>query len=183
MKSLLPSDIDLRHGALGITVSAAAAAVLFVAQTALAIVANIEIVSLLIMLFTLALGRKVFYSIYIFALLEGLLYGFHIWWVMYLYVWTILAGVTWFFRRTRSVLVWAVISGMFGLMFGALCSIPYFFIGGFAMGSAYWVAGIPFDLVHCAGNFFLCLILWRPLVIAFGKIGLNPLEEKEDSGA
>lgn len=179
MKSRLPSDIDLRRGALGLTIAAVAAAIMFAAQIALAGFANIELVSLLVMLFTLCLKRRVLYSIYVFVLLEGLVYGFHLWWVMYLYVWTILAGVTWFFRKTRSALVWAVISGLFGLMFGALCSIPYFFVGGFTMAAAYWVSGIPFDLAHCAGNFLLCLILWRPLCKALERIGLMQAEPSD----
>lgn len=145
---------------------------MFAAQLALAGLANIELVSLLVMLFTLSFGRRVLYAIYAFALLEGLVFGFHLWWVSYLYVWAVLAGVTWLFRRTSSVVAMAVISGLFGLAFGALCSIPYIFAGGFAMAAAYWVSGIPFDLVHCVGNLLLCLILWKPLYKAFEKIGL-----------
>lgn len=176
MKLPLLPDTDLRRGVAGMTTAAVAAALMFAAQVALAGFANIELVSLLVMLFTLCLGRRVLYSVYAFALLEGLTYGFHLWWITYLYVWTVLAGVTWFFRNTRHVLVKAVISGLFGLMFGALCSIPYVFVGGFTMAAAYWVSGIPFDLAHCAGNFLLCLILWRPLSKALEKIGLMQAE-------
>ena len=27
---------------------------------------------------------------------------------------------------------------------------------------AWWVSGIPFDLLHCAGNFAMALVLFRP---------------------
>ena len=37
--------------------------------------------------------KKTLYIIYIFALLEGLIYGFGIWWIMYLYAWPMLAIV------------------------------------------------------------------------------------------
>lgn len=143
---------------------------LLTVQLALSGLANIELVSLLVILFTLNFKRAAIYSIYIFALLEGLIYGFHLWWIMYLYVWTILAGITWLCRKMESPLGWAVVSGAFGLIFGALCSIPYLFIGGYAMAAAYWVSGIPFDLTHCAGNFLLCFILWKPLSRTFEKI-------------
>lgn len=172
MRLLLPPDTDWKRGARGVAIAGAASAILFMAQIALAGLANIEIVSLLVMLFTITFGRKVLYIIYAFVLIEGLVYGFHLWWISYLYIWTVLACVTWLFHRARSAVTMAVISGIFGLLFGALCAIPYLFIGGFAMASAYWVSGIPFDLLHCAGNFLLCLILWKPLYKAFKKIGL-----------
>ena len=62
-------------------------AVLLVVQVALAPLPNIELVSLLVMLFTLALGRYVAYSLAVFVLLEGLIYGFGLWWFSYLYIW------------------------------------------------------------------------------------------------
>ena len=67
------------------------AALLFAGQVALAAIPNVEIVSLLVILYTLALGRKVFLVIYTFVLLEGVFYGFGLWWINYLYVWAALA--------------------------------------------------------------------------------------------
>lgn len=145
-------------------------AAMFVAQVALAVLPNIELVSLLVMAGTLAFRRRAVYAIYVFALLEGLVYGFGVWWIMYLYVWAILAGVTWLFRKNTSLVVWAAISGGFGLIYGALCSIPYFFIGGVSLGISYWISGIPFDLIHCAGNTVVTLVLFRPIYRAFEKL-------------
>lgn len=137
--------------------------ILFAVQYILAFAPNIELVSLLVMIFTLVYRRKVLYIIYVFAVLEGLLYGFSIWWITYLYVWTILAGVTHLFRRTTSPMVWAIVAGAYGLMFGALCEIPWLITMGYKVAFAAWVAGIPFDLVHGIGNFVLTLFLFRPL--------------------
>ena len=64
-------------------------AILFLGQVLLRALPNVEIVSLLLLLYTLFLGRKVFYIVYAFVLLEGFLYGFGIWWFSYLYVWSI----------------------------------------------------------------------------------------------
>ena len=55
-------------------------ALLFIGQVFLAFLPNIEIVSFLIILYTLVFGRKVFLMIYTFILLEGILYGFGLWW-------------------------------------------------------------------------------------------------------
>ena len=67
-------------------------ALLFIGQVVLAFLPNIEIVSFLIILYTLVFGRKVFLMIYTFILLEGILYGFGLWWFQYLYLWSILAA-------------------------------------------------------------------------------------------
>ena len=73
-------------------------------------------------------------------------------------------------RKNDSALIWAVLAGVFGLCFGALCSIPYLFIGGWAMALSYWVSGITFDLIHCAGNFVFTLTLYKPLYKVMEKI-------------
>ena len=66
-------------------------AILFLGQVFLAILPNIEVVSLLIILYTLTCRKKVFLIIYAFVLLEGFCYGFGMWWFSYLYIWSILA--------------------------------------------------------------------------------------------
>lgn len=137
-------------------------ALLVIAQVALAFLPNIELVSLLIIVCTLALGSSVFAPISVFVLVEGLLYGFGLWWLNYLYVWPILAGIVLLLRKQRSPIFWAIFSGGFGLFFGALCAIPYFFIGGPASAFAYWVSGLPFDIAHCAGNVAAELLLFTP---------------------
>lgn len=87
-------------------------AVLLGGQVALAALPNVEIVSLLVILYSLLLGRQVFLIIYAFVLLEGCLYGFGLWWVSYLYVWTLLAIIALALRRTEApALFWAILSG------------------------------------------------------------------------
>lgn len=134
-------------------------AVLLVSQIAMAPLPNIEIVSVLVMLFTIALGRYVGYTLAVFVLLEGLIYGFGMWWFAYLYIWLFLAVFTYLFRKMDSRLGWGLLCGFFGLLFGTLSSIPYFVLSGFAAGIAYIAAGIPFDLIHAVSNFLLAFLL------------------------
>lgn len=138
-------------------------AMLEAAKAALMGIPNVEIVSFLIIVFTLCFGRKIVYALAAFILIEGIIFGFGTWWLMYLYAWPLLAFVTWIFRKQKSKWVFCTISGVFGLLFGALCSIPYFFIGGWSMAFSWWIAGIPYDLIHGAGNFLLCMILFEPI--------------------
>lgn len=146
------------------------ASLLIVFQVGLAFLPNIEVVSLLIILYTIFFRKKTLYIIYIFALLEGLIYGFGIWWIMYLYIWTILWGITMFLKNEKSPVIWAFISGFYGLFFGTLCSVPYSFLGGVHMGLSYIASGLMMDVVHGVGNFFVALILFQPLYYAFRKI-------------
>ena len=139
------------------------AALMVASQVALAALPNIHIVALLIIITALCFSWRALFSVAIFVLLEGLIYGFGIWWISYIYIWSLLVPVAILFRNNDSAIFWAVIAGLHGLFFGALTAIPYLFIGGWEMAASYWVAGIPFDLVHCAGNFTVTLILIKPL--------------------
>lgn len=139
------------------------AALMFGTQVAMAALPNINIVSVLIILTVIVYGAKSFYSVAVFVLLEGLIYGFGLWFINYLYIWAILVVVALILRRNENSLIWAVIAGLFGLSFGLLCAIPYIFIGGPAMALSYWVSGIPFDITHCISNFILTLLLINPL--------------------
>lgn len=143
---------------------------LLIGQVALAFIPNIEVVSLLVILFTLFYEKNVFLIIYSFVVLEGFLYGFGIWWINYLYVWSILAIVTILCKTNTSSIFWAILSGFFGLAFGGLCALPYLVLSGTKAAFAYWVAGLGFDIIHCLGNFFVCLVLFRPLYKLFSHI-------------
>lgn len=131
-------------------------------QVALASLPNIEAVSLLVMVYTVVLGSWVAYVLAVFVVLEMFLWGVHTWVLSYLYVWAVLAVLAWLFRRMESRLGWAILSGAYGLSFGALCALVYLPVGGWQMFTATWVAGIPFDLLHCAGNFGMALLLFKP---------------------
>ncbi len=149
------------------------AAILLIGQVGMAFLPNIEPVSTLIILYTLTHKKYIFYIIYVFVLLEGILYGFGIWWMSYLYIWSILALIVLALQKLDNAVLWAVVSGAFGLLFGALCAIPYLISGGIGAAFAYWSAGIPYDILHCGGNFALTLILYKPLTRLIRKLHQN----------
>ena len=57
------------------------AAMMFAVQVGLSFLPNIELVSILVIVSTVAFGRITLMSIYAFVLVEGLCYGFGIWWI------------------------------------------------------------------------------------------------------
>lgn len=144
--------------------------VLAASKEALAFLPNFELVSLWVILFTLVFGRCAVGAVGVFLLLEGLLYGFGLWWVMYLYIWPLLALLTWAFRWMGKAWQWAVFSGLFGLAFGSLCALAYLPMGGWKVAVTWAIAGLPFDFVHAAANFLLALLLYKPLRLALERL-------------
>lgn len=124
---------------------------------------NIEPVSLMVMLFAVIFGKKALFPIYVYVIMEFLVFGIGIWNVYYLYIWLVLAVAAWLLRKMAGSLGWALLSGVFGLLFGLLCAITDFFVGGFAYAAAKWASGIPYDIAHCIGNFVIALVLFPPL--------------------
>lgn len=145
-------------------------AVITAQQVALSFLPNIELVTLLIILYTRHFGKKTLLVIYSFAALQGLIYGLSLWFINYLYIWAILYFIVRLLRHHDEPLIWAMVSGGFGLIFGGLCSLIYLFIGGWSAMAAFFIAGIPFDLLHAAGNFVVSIALFKPLDRFFANI-------------
>ena len=165
-----------------ITLGAMLGALLLVSQLVLAGLPNIELVSLLIIVWTRVYRTGALPGITVFIVLEGVIFGFGIWWVSYLYIWFILWGIVMLIPPRKSAdplrgkqmvftsLGWALLSGVYGFAFGALTAIPWFFRGGFPTMFAYWISGIPFDIPHAIGNFAAALLLAVPLMELLEKL-------------
>lgn len=146
------------------------AALMVALQVALAALPNIEFVSLLIILLTHRMGLKSLWSIYVFAIVEALLYPSGTWIISYFYVWTILAVAVAIIRKNGNVLLYAIIAAFFGILFGTLCSVPSFIIGGFGYGVSWIISGLSFDLMHCVSNLVTVGLLFLPLDRALARI-------------
>ena len=146
-----------------ITLMALMVAIIEVCKVTLASIPNIELTSFWLIMFTLYFGKRIFYVIPAFILIESVMYPFGLWVIMYLYAWPLLAITVLLLRKRNNIWDMAMISGIFGLLFGFLCAIPYLFVSGFAGAFTYWIAGIPFDLIHGIGNFVIMLVLYYPI--------------------
>ena len=135
----------------------------FVLKMSLAQFMNIEPVSLMVLLLAVCFGWKGLYAVYLYVFLEFAVWGFGLWNVAYLYIWLLLFLGARLLRTRESPLVWAVLSGSFGLLFGGMCALVYWAAGGWAFAVSWWVSGIPADLLHGGANFLIALVLFRPL--------------------
>ena len=156
---------------LDITLIATMTAVLEVSKRVLDAIPNVELISVLFIVFTLCLGvKKTLISSVAFAITECAVFGISTWTITYFYVWPILVLATYGFRRANSKIVFSILSAFFGLFFGMLCSLVTLFIGGLKLAISWWAAGITYDIVHCISNFVICLVLFDPLVFALKEL-------------
>jgi energy-coupling factor transport system substrate-specific component len=140
------------------------------AKMAMAALPNIEPVTLLILVYTLVFGKKALYPIYIYVLLEVFTWGLGLWNLNYFYIWLVPFFLALAFRRMESPWGWAILSGAFGLGFGLLCAPVYAVTGGAYYAVSWWISGIPYDVLHCVGNFGMALVLVKPLRKVLGGL-------------
>lgn len=144
-------------------------ATLTAAKLALSFIPNVEIVTLLLIIFALVLGvkRTLFISI-IFVCTEILIYGFSTWVLGYFLVWPLLVIITGTLKSfVTNEYGYALIAGVFGLCFGFFFAITESFFYGVTYGISYWISGLSFDIVHGVSNFILTLVLFKPLYKVF----------------
>ena len=154
-----------------ITRIALLSAILYVSKVALEFLPNVELVSLLTILYTLVFGKEAFLIVTVFNLFELIQWGFGTWWVSYLYVWPLLVLITLLLKKfiKEEFLIWSVVSGLFGLIFGSLFAIVYLPVDP-AYALAYWISGLPWDVWHGVCNFVLMLVIGKPLYLLLKKI-------------
>ena len=154
-----------------ITRIALLSAILYVSKVALEFLPNVELVSLLTVLYTLVFGKEAFLIVTVFNLFELIQWGFGTWWVSYLYVWPLLVLITLLLKKIikEEFLIWSVVSGLFGLIFGSLFAIVYLPVDP-AYALAYWISGLPWDVWHGVCNFVLMLVIGKPLYLLRKKV-------------
>lgn len=145
-------------------------AILVGCKEVLAFLPNVEIVTLMIILYTLHFQHLTLYIIYIFAGIQCCLYGINVYAVSYFYVWTLLYIAVRLLKPVGSFALWTILAVIFGLLFGTLCSPIYLLIGGWKMALSWIAAGLSFDLIHGFGNLVAMLVLFIPLDRLFCKL-------------
>ena len=151
---------------------------MFASKLALEVLPNIHLLGMLIIVYTLVYRRRALIPIYVFVMLTGIYAGFALWWIPYLYIWTVLWGTVMLLPRSmpRGVagVVYPVICCLHGLLYGVLYAPVQALMFGFNFEQTLvWIAsGFPFDVLHGVGNLFSGL-----LVLPLSKV-LSRLEGK-----
>lgn len=162
------------------TIFALLGAIMFLSKQLLEFLPNIHMLGMLTMLYTIVYRKKALIPIYVFVLLQGAFAGFSLWWIPYIYIWTVLWGVTMLLPKNMpgkiATPVYMGVCGLHGLCYGTLYA-PFQAIA-FGLdfnGMIAWIAaGLPWDVVHMIGN-----IAFGSLILPLGKL-LKKLENKQE---
>lgn len=144
---------------------------------ALSFIPNVEVVTVLIIVFASAWGlRYALPATLVFCAVEVAIYGgagYPSWIILYFIYWPLLAVVSWACLRKKQRVIVATIIGIVGsALFGVLsaCTDTLCVIGLIPNENlaSYWllyyVRGLWFDLVHVVSSFFTIIALYGGLV-------------------
>ena len=157
------------------TLFAMFSSMMFISKIVMEFLPNIHLLGMFTMLLTVVYRKKALVPIYIYVFLNGVFSGFNMWWVPYLYVWTVLWAVTMLLPRnmgkTARVIVYPLVCFLHGLCFGILYAPAQAVMFGFTFEQtiAWVVSGLPFDLLHAVGNFVSGLLIY-PLSLVLQKL-------------
>ncbi len=141
-------------------------ALIFGSKVMMEFLPNIHLVGMFTVLLTIVYRAKALIPLYIFVMLNGLIAGFNVWWIPYLYIWTILWGMTILIPKKLptaiAVVVYPVVCSLHGFLFGALYAPVQALIYGFTWEQtlAWIAAGLSFDLIHGIANFILGMLIY-----------------------
>ena len=136
---------------------------------------NIHLLGMFIVTFTVVFRFKALVPIYIYVFLNGIVAGFAPWWIPYLYVWTVLWGMTMLLPRSMppkvAMIVYPLVCALHGILFGILYAPAQAMMFSLSFRQMLlWIAsGTLFDITHCVSNLIAGLLIY-PLTILLRKL-------------
>lgn len=149
--------------------------IMFLSKLVMEFLPNIHMVGTLIAVYTVVYRKKALIPIYIYVLLVGVYGGFNLWWMPYIYIWTVLWGVVMLLPKNISpkisYVIYPIVTSLHGLLYGTLYAPAQAIMFGFGFKQtiAWIIAGIPFDITHAIGNLVLGFLI-PPLVKLLTKL-------------
>ena len=145
--------------------------VMFCSKIIMEAAPNIHLLGMLTMVYTVVYRKKALIPIYVYVFLNGLYSGFNQWWIPYLYIWTVLWGITMLLPKkmppAAASVVYPIICCLHGLSFGILYAPAQAIMFGFNLSQTItWIfTGLSFDIIHAVSNFAMGL-----MVLPFSKL-------------
>lgn len=141
-------------------------ALMLASKLALEFLPNIHPLAMFVMVFTVVYRFKALIPIYMFVLLSGLYYGFQLWWIPYLYIWTYMWAVTMLLPKNMprkvAVIVYPLVCAFFGITYGTVYAPAQAIMFGYDFPTTIkWIiAGLPWDMLHGFGNLGMGLLVY-----------------------
>ena len=153
-----------------IVILALMAALMTVGDFALEALPNIHLVGVFLVVTTVVYRKYALFPIYVYVFIQGIVGGFSLWWIPYLYIWTVLWGMIMLVpkglpEKIRFVM-YVVCCALHGFLFGTLYAPAQAIMFGLDFkGTIAWIiSGLPFDAIHGLGNLILGALLIYPAV-------------------
>lgn len=140
-------------------------ALMFCSKVIMEILPNIHLLGMFTMVYTLVFRWKGLIPLYVYIMLNGLYAGFAMWWWPYLYIWTLLWGMTMLLPRhmptKMACIVYPAVCALHGSAFGILYAPAQalMYRMGFEATVAWTLAGLPWDLLHGVGDLFAGMLV------------------------
>ena len=150
-------------------------AIVFASKIVMEALPNIHPVAMLLMAYTVVNRSRALIPLYVYVFLLGLFYGFNLWWYPYLYIWTILWGVTMLLPRQMkpavAAVVYPLVCALFGFAYGTLYAPAQALLFGYDFSTTVkWIlAGLPYDMLHGLGNLGMGLLIY-PLSLLLRRL-------------
>lgn len=164
-------------------------AIMFSSKIIMEVLPNIHLLGMLVMVYTLVFRVKALIPIYLYVLLNGIWAGFSIWWVPYLYIWTVLWGLTMLLPKRMpkkvAAVVYPLVCALHGFAYGTLYAPAQALLFGFdAQQTLAWIlVGIPYDLIHGISNLIVgTMILKLSLLLKKLLLRVGLYQRKEADG-
>lgn len=133
-------------------------ALMFCSKVIMEVLPNIHLLGMFTVVYTIVFRKKALIPIYIYVILNGVYAGFAMWWVPYLYIWTVLWALTMLIPRSlpkkARAVAYSAVCCLHGLCFGILYAPMQALMFGFDFKQtlAWIAAGFTFDILHGVGN-------------------------------
>lgn len=153
-------------------------ALMYASKIIMEIAPNVHMLGVFTIAYTIVYRKKALYPIYTYVIINGMFSGFATWWIPYLYLWTILWGVTMLLpqkmpKKVKPV-VYMIVNASHGFLFGTLYAPAQAILFGLDFDAmiAWIIAGLPWDILHGISNFF-CAMLIIPIVSILQRLERN----------
>jgi hypothetical protein len=149
-------------------------AIMLISKLLLEAIPNFHLLAVFTVAITVVYRKKALYPIYLYVILQGVVAGFNPWWVPHLYLWTVLWGAVMLLPKNMpkgiAAVVYTAVCGLHGFSYGMLYAPTQALFFGLDLEGmiTWWVAGLPFDVVHGVHNLLLGLLI-MPIISALKK--------------
>lgn len=141
------------------------AAMMFISKLLMEFLPNVHLLGMFTVLLTVVFRAKALIPIYLYVVIQGLYAGFNMWWMPYLYIWTVLWAIAMLIPRNIkprwACIVYPTVCALHGFLYGALYAPAQAIMFGlnFEQMIAWIIAGFPWDIVHGVGNLAVGLLI------------------------